>query len=203
MLEELSDLVIENDLFVMSDECYVDLIYDNNKFNSFSKLNGMKQHSITLRSFSKSHAMCGFRVGYAVGPANIIKEMTETHVNTTISAPTISQYMAEYALDYGRSYTNRMLKEYDKRRKLIHSGLNKMGYSTLLPQGAFYVFPKIHSNNSEDYSKKILSQSKIITIPGSEFGDAGEGHIRMSYATSRSNILSSINRLEKFNKKYI
>jgi aminotransferase len=203
MLEELSDLVIENDLFVMSDECYVDLIYDNNKFTSFAKLNGMKKHSITLRSFSKSHAMCGFRVGYAVGPSNIIKEMTETHVNTTISAPTISQYMAEYALEYGRVHTNKMLKEYDKRRKLIHSGLNKIGYSTLLPQGAFYVFPKIDSNNSEDYSKKILSQSKIITIPGSEFGSAGEGHIRMSFATSKSNILTSINRLEKFNKKYI
>ena len=112
--------------------------------------------------FSKSHAMCGFfRVGYAVGPSNIIKEMTETHVNTTISAPTISQYMAEYALEYGRVHTNKMLKEYDKRRKLIHSGLNKIGYNTLLPQGAFYVFPKIDSNNSEDYSKKFYLNQKL------------------------------------------
>ena len=195
MLEELSDLVIENNLFVMSDECYVDLIYDNNKFTSFAKLNGMKQHAITLRSFSKSHAMCGFRVGYAVGPSNIIKEMTETHINTTISAPTISQYMAEYALDYGRSYTKKMLIEYNRRRKLITNGLNKIGYMTLMPQGAFYVFPNIESN-SKNFSDNLLKNKKIVTIPGTEFGNAGESYIRMSYATSKENIIKALDRIK-------
>jgi len=153
-------------------------------------------------SFSISAAMCGFRLGYTVGPKHLIKAMTEAHIYTTLAAPTISQMMAVKALQISETHVEKMRKEYDRRRKLIVSRLNEMGLPTVNPKGAFYTFSNIkaYGKKSLEFAELALKQAKVAVMPGSEFGKFGEGFIRCSYATDYKLIEEAMNRLERFMK---
>lgn len=162
----------------------------------------MKEHVVTLQSFSKTYAMCGFRVGYAVASKDVIKEMTEYKICTTLAAPTAFQMAAITALTASQACVQKMRKEYDRRRKSVVKRLNDMGLNCVKPKGAFYVFPNITSQemNSEGFSDHLLKKAKVITIPGNEFGDYGEGYVRMSYATAYEKIVEAMDRIEKIVK---
>jgi aminotransferase len=198
-LEEIADVVIDKNLMVLSDEAYEKLVYDDAKHISIGSLNGMKEHTVTLQSFSKTYAMCGFRIGYAVSTADVIKEMTEYKICTTLGAPTAFQMAAVTALTGSQACVQKMRKEYDRRRKFIVKRLNEMGLSCIKPKGAFYAFPNISSQgmSSEQFSDFLLKKAKVIVIPGNEFGEYGEGYVRMSYATDYEKIVEAMNRIEK------
>jgi len=200
-LERLADVAVDKGLFIYSDEAYEKIVYDK-KPCSFGSLNGMKDYSITLQSFSKSYAMCGFRLGYAVAPKRIAEAMSHVHVNTTISAPTISQMMGTYALKTSESHTFRMVREYDRRRRMIVKRLNGMGLKTLMPQGAFYAFSNIShlTKDSNKFAEQLLKKAKVAVIPGAEFGKYGEGFLRLSYATDYRKIETAMNKIERFVK---
>jgi aminotransferase len=202
-LEEIADVAVEKDLYVFSDEAYEDIIYDDKKHISMRSLNGMKDYAASFYTFSKSYAMCGFRLGYCCGPKEIIEAMGHSLHYMTISAPHISQLLAIEALKMKRKYINNMVKEYDRRRKLIVPRLNEMGLTTAMPSGAFYAFANIQnfSKNSAKFAAKLLRKSKVAVVPGTEFGKHGEGYLRFSFATDYRLIKQAMNRLEKFIKK--
>ena len=204
LLEEIASIAIENNLMIISDEAYEYYVYGNAKHESIAALNGLENNVLTLQSFSKSFAMPGFRVGYAIGPEWLIEPMTKIHVYSSLCAPTISQKMAEKALVSPRKEIEKMRKEYDKRRKLV---LRRIAEIPLLhievqPEGAFYAFPKIQANMSSlELSKYLLREAKVSVVPGTEFGKHGEGFIRISYATNYSLIEKAMDRIEKAMKK--
>ncbi len=202
-LEEIADIVVENDMYVLSDEAYEHLIYDDVKHVSFASLNGVKDHAVTFHTFSKSYAMCGFRLGYTSGPKNLIKSMTDSHIYTTLTSPTISQMMATKALQLSSIHTERMRKEYDRRRKFIVNRLNEVGLPTVRPKGAFYAFSnvKAYGKKSYDFTDMLLNQAKVAGIPGTEFGKFGEGFVRFSYATDYKLIEEALRRIEMFIKR--
>ncbi len=203
VLEEIADIAVENDLYVFSDEAYEKLTYGK-KHVSIGSFNGMGNHVVTFQSFSKSYAMCGFRVGYAVGPKLLVDAMTKTHIYSTLAAPTISQKVATDALTIKKSYVEKMNKEYDRRRKFIVKRLNEIGLRTVIPHGAFYTFSDI-SDFSEDsfkFAHDMLNKGKVAVVPGREFGRYGEGYIRCSYATDYKLIEEALRRMEKFLKSY-
>lgn len=199
LMEEIADIVIDNDLLVFSDEAYEDIVYDGAKPISMGSLNGMKEHVATFHTFSKSYAMCGFRLGYCSGPKKFITEMTKNHHYISLTAPHISQMMGIKALSLAPKYLNSMVGEYDKRRKLIVKGLNEMGMKTHMPSGAFYTFSNVKDFglSSSAFAKKILNESKVAVIPGTEFGPFGEGYVRCSFATSYDRIESALGRMRK------
>jgi len=204
-LEEIADFACEYDLLVISDEAYEKLVYGGEKHISIASLNGMEDRAVTLQSFSKSYAMPGFRIGYAAGPENIIKAMKKIHIYSTVCAPTVSQEAALEALRGPQKIVARMVKEYDRRRKLIYNGLNEIpGFSCVEPRGAFYVFPNIKAfgMKSFDFSKWLLNNAKVAVVPGTEFGRLGEGYVRCSYATSYDKISTALDRIEKAAKKH-
>jgi aminotransferase len=198
-LEEIADVVVDKDLTVISDEAYEKLIYDGVKHVSIGSLNGMKEHVVTLQTFSKTYAMCGFRIGYAIALADVIKEMTEYKICTTLGAPTAFQMAAVAALKGPQACVQKMKKEYDRRRKFIVERLNEIGLNCTKPKGAFYAFPNISSSgmNSEQFTDFLLKKAKVIVIPGNEFGECGEGYVRMSYATAYEKIVEAMDRIEK------
>jgi aminotransferase len=204
VLEELADLLVEKKIFALVDEAYEKLVYDKAKHISLASLNGMKDYVVTTQTFSKTYAMCGFRVGYAIAKKEIIKEMREFKVCTTISAPTISQLAAIEALRGSRKYVEKMRKEYDRRRKMLVRKLNQIpGFHCLKPEGAFYVFPNISEfkMKSVKFATFLLEKAKVVVIPGTEFGKYGEGYLRLSYATSYEKIEEALDRIEKAVKK--
>ncbi len=203
LLEEIADIAIENNIYVFSDEAYERLIYGK-KHVSIASLNGMHDHTISFYTFSKSYAMCGYRVGYAVGPRNVIEAMTKTHIYSTLCSPTISQMVAAKALAIDDSHISKMVKEYDRRRKYIVKRLNQMGLPTVMPYGAFYTFSNIKGihDNSFQFAYDVLKQAKVAVMPGREFGRFGEGYIRCSYATDYKIIVQAMDRLEKYVKKH-
>ncbi len=149
--------------------------------------------------------MCGYRIGYAVGPEELIEAMTKVHVYTTLTAPTISQMLAIKALSLSKNrYVKPMVKEYDRRRKLIVPRLNEMGLNTPMPKGAFYTFSNIKhlTDNSRKFAFDMMKKAKVATVPGSEFGRFGEGYIRCSYATDYKVIEKALDRMERFVKRY-
>ena len=202
ILEEIADIAVENNLYLFCDEAYEKLIYDA-KHVSVGSLNGMGDYVVSFFTFSKSYAMCGYRVGYTVGPREVIKAMTKVTHYITLSAPNISQLVATKALSLNKKYIEVMRKEYDRRRKFIVKRLNDMCLPTIMPQGAFYSFSNIKhlSKDSYKFAKDLLKKSKVAVVPGREFGKFGEGYIRCSYATDLSNIKIAMDRLEKFVKK--
>src|SRR3989344_851875 len=202
-LEKISDIVVENDLYVISDEAYEKLVYDK-KHISIGSLNGMEEYIITVQSFSKSFAMCGFRLGYASGPKNLIDAMIKSSHYVTLCAPHISQLLGVKALQIPNKYVENMRLEYDGRRKYIVKRLNDLGLRTTMPYGAFYAFSNIKhlSNNSYNFAKELLTKAKVAVVPGTEFGTYGEGYIRFSYATDLKLIKDGLNRIEKFLKRY-
>lgn len=200
ILEELADLAVEYNFYIFSDEAYEKIVYDGAKHISPASLNGMEDYVLTFQSFSKTYSMCGFRLGYCVGPSKVISAMVKSHLYTTICAPTISQLLGIKALSLPAKYTNDMVKEYDRRRKLIVKRLNDLNMHTLMPKGAFYAFANIkeYSNNSRFFADHVLKKAKVAVVPGSDFGQFGEGYVRCSYATDYKKIEEAMNRLEKF-----
>jgi aminotransferase len=202
-MEEIADVAIDNDLMIFSDEAYEHITYDGAKHVSIASLNGMSDHVLSFFTFSKSFAMCGFRLGYCVGPKKFIHEMNKDHHYITLGAPTISQMMGVKALEMDKKYVNAMVNEYKRRRDLIVPRLNEMGMPTLNPKGAFYTFSDItaYSNNSSQFARKLMDNAKVATIPGTEFGPFGEGYIRCSFATSYDKIETALDRMQKFLRK--
>ncbi|HLD02198.1 MAG TPA: aminotransferase class I/II-fold pyridoxal phosphate-dependent enzyme [Candidatus Nanoarchaeia archaeon] len=203
LLEEIADIAIENDCFIFADEAYEKLVYDR-KHVSIGSLNGMEDYVATFQTFSKSHAMCGYRVGYAVGAKDLIGAMSKVHHYTSISASHLSQLVALKALQSGDAYTEKMRLEYKRRRDYIVKRLNDMGLKTVMPQGAFYTFSSIkdYTYNSLNFTTELLKKKKVAVVPGSEFGRYGEGYIRCSYATELSKIKIAMDRLADFLKHY-
>lgn len=205
VLEQLADIAIEHDLYIFSDEAYEKIIYDDAKHISIGSLNGMQDHVVTFQTFSKSHAMCGFRLGYLAAPEALAEAARKTHVHTTICAPTISQLLGVKALSLPAYYTNRMVAEYDRRRRFIVKRLNEIGLRTLMPKGAFYTFSSIKHlhTTSKQFSMELLKAAKVAVVPGIDFGRHGEGYIRCSYATDIKVIEKAMERLEHFVKRKI
>jgi aminotransferase len=203
-LERIADFAVEYELFIISDEAYEKLVYGDARHISIGSLNGMEDYVLTLHSFSKTYAMPGFRVGYAAGPERIIKAMSRVHVYTSICAPTVSQEAALKALTGPQGCIEKMRREYDRRRKLIVEGLNRIGgFRCLEPRGAFYAFPNISEfgMSSAEFARWLLKNARVAVVPGTEFGMHGEGFIRCSYATSYKKIESALERMEKALKK--
>ena len=204
ILEELADIAIEYNLTVFSDEAYEKIVYDDAKHISIGSLNGMGAHVATFQSFSKTAAMCGYRLGYVVAPHDLATAIKKTHVFSTICAPTISQMLGIKALQMGNKYVNQMVAEYDRRRRMIIPRLNEMGLATPMPKGAFYAFSNItpFEKQSKRFCLKMIQQAKVAVVPGIDFGPAGEGHVRFSFATDYKKIQTAMERLEKFLHTY-
>ncbi|MEK6915940.1 MAG: pyridoxal phosphate-dependent aminotransferase [Nanoarchaeota archaeon] len=203
ILEEVADIAVEYDLLIFSDEAYENILFDDFKHVSIGSLNGMHDRVLTFQTFSKSYAMCGFRLGYCAGPKKFIAEMNKDHHYITLGAPTISQFMGIKALSLDKKYVGAMVKEYKRRRDFIVPRLNSLGIDTRIPRGAFYTFSNIsrYSKNSSEFSKKLMNEAKVAVIPGTEFGPFGEGYIRCSFATEYKKIETALDRIEKFLKK--
>src|SRR3990170_6887856 len=198
-LEEIADVVNENDLVVISDEVYARLTYEGTH-TCFSSLSGMKERSIILNGFSKSHAMTGLRLGFAAGSEELIAAMTRIHQYAMLCAPITAQIGAIEALKNGNGEMDKMIREYDRRRRLIVDGLNKLGLDCFEPKGAFYAFPSIKSTGmtSEEFAGGLLKEEKVAVVPGNVFGECGEGHLRCSYSTSREQLVEALGRIEAF-----
>jgi len=202
-LEKIVDVIIEKDLFVMSDEIYAELTYGE-KHTSIAEFPGMKERTVVINGFSKSYAMTGWRLGYAAGPECIIKQMTKMHQFAIMCAPTTSQYAAIEALRNGDADVEMMTEAYDQRRRFLIHELRRMGLECFEARGAFYVFPCIKSTGmtSEEFATKLLKEEKVAVVPGTAFGDCGEGYLRISYAYSIEKIKVALERIERFVKKY-
>ena len=201
-LEEIARIVIEKDLLVMSDEIYSALTYKD-KHVSIASLDGMKERTILINGFSKAYAMTGWRLGYACGPKDIIKQMTKIHQFAIMCAPTNSQYAAVEALKKGDDEVEKMRQSYNQRRRFLIDSFKKMELDCFEPYGAFYVFPCIKEFNmtSEEFATRLLKEEKVAVVPGNAFGDCGEGYLRISYAYSLDNLKIAIERINNFVKK--
>ncbi|MDH4201184.1 MAG: aminotransferase class I/II-fold pyridoxal phosphate-dependent enzyme, partial [Spirochaetia bacterium] len=198
-LEKIAAVAQKNDLLVISDEIYADLSYDY-AHTAISSLPGMKERTILLGGFSKNFAMTGWRIGYAAGPKHWVKAMLKIHQYSMLCAPTISQLAAESALKNALHERDKMRETYAKRRNLITNGLNEIGLHTLMPEGAFYTFSNIKKTglNSMEFAEKLLDQENVAVIPGTAFGEEGEGFIRCCYATSTDNLKKALEKINRF-----
>jgi aminotransferase len=203
ILEEVADIAVDKNLYVFTDEAYEKIVYDGAKHISIGSLNGMKKYAVSFFTFSKTFAMCGFRLGFCVAPKPLAKALTQTHVYTTICAPTISQMVGTKALSLPAKYTNAMVKEYDRRRKMLYKRLNEVNLHCSMPKGAFYFFANIqeYSKDSKKFAREALKKAKVAFVPGRDFGKAGEGYCRFSYATDYKIIEKAMDRLDKYLKK--
>lgn len=199
VLLKIAQIAEEFDLIVISDELYDQLVYGVSHV-CFASLPNMQARTVLLGGFSKNYAMTGWRAGYAAGPAGIIKGLVRIHQYTIMSAPTMSQVAALEALKNGAKFVVEMREEYDRRRKLIVGGLNRLGLPTFEPHGAFYAFPNIAVTGMDDetFAQKLLEEERVAVVPGSSFGAGGEGYVRCSYATSYEKIEEALRRLESF-----
>ena len=199
-LEEIAKVVRKHNLFVLSDEIYGELTYGDTPHISIASLEGMAERTIVISGFSKSYAMTGWRLGYALGPKEIIEQMTKLHQFAIMSAPTTAQYAAIEGLRHGDGDIEYMRNEYNIRRRLIVDGFTRMGLTCFEPEGAFYIFPSIKSTGltSEEFCTKLIKSRRVAVIPGTAFGDCGEGYIRVSYSYSLGHIMEALNRIEMF-----
>ncbi len=201
-LAQIVDVIIEKDLIVISDEIYSELTYDK-KHVSIASFPGMKERTILINGFSKSYAMTGWRLGYAVGPAMIMEQMIKIHQFAIMCAPTTSQYAGVEALKNGDADVDMMREAYDKRRRYVVHAIRSMGLECFEPFGAFYVFPCIKSlgMTSEEFATRLLMEEKVAVVPGTAFGDCGEGYLRISYAYSIESLKVALERMKKFVEK--
>jgi Aspartate/tyrosine/aromatic aminotransferase len=201
-LNEIAEVVRENNLMVLSDEIYSELTYGDTRHVSFAAIDGMRERTVVVNGFSKTFAMTGWRLGYAVGPKEIIGQMTKLHQYGIMSAPTMAQYAATEALKNGDSDIDEMREQYDMRRRLIVDGFNAMGLTCFEPEGAFYVFPCIKSTGltSEEFCEKLIYGEHVAVVPGTAFGDCGEGYVRVSYSYSIKHITEALSRIGHFIK---
>ena len=202
VLEEMADIAVDNDLMIISDEAYEDFVFGGKKHVSIGSFNGMHDYVVTNFSFSKSYAMAGWRTGYAVGPQKLIEQLSKMHLYTSTCAPSISQRAALAAVTGPQKCVAAMRNEYDGRRKFMLKRLSEISCFDVKvePEGAFYVFPRIDPPKrmtSEQFSLWLLKKANVVTIPGSEFGQMGEGFIRLSYATDMKLIAEAMDRIER------
>lgn len=202
-LKELAKVIIEHDLFVISDEIYSELTYTAEGHTSIASIDGMQERTIVINGFSKTYSMTGWRLGYALGPAPVIEQMTKLHQFAIMSAPTNSQYAAIDALRNGDGDIRKMRDDYDMRRRFTVDGFRKIGLDCFEPKGAFYVFPCIKSTGltSEEFAEQLIKSKRVAVVPGNAFGDSGEGFIRVSYCYSIDNIKEAIRRIGEFVKE--
>ena len=198
-LEELVPVIIEHDLYVISDEIYSELTYDN-KHCSIASLPGMKERTVTINGFSKAFAMTGWRLGYACAPKEIMKQMIKLHQFAIMCAPTNSQFAAIEALRNCDDDVDRMVEAYNQRRRFLLNSFKEMGIDCFEPFGAFYVFPSIakFGMTSEEFANRLLREQKLAVVPGTAFGECGEGFVRISYAYSIENLKQGMDRIRKF-----
>ena len=201
-LEAIAKVVVEKDLYVISDEIYSELTY-NGKHVSIVSLPGMKERTILINGFSKAYAMTGWRLGYACGPEEIMKQMVKIHQFAIMCAPTTSQYAAVEALKNGDDDVKMMREQYNHRRRYLLNEFERIGLPCFEPYGAFYVFPCIEKfgMSSDEFCTRLLKEEKLAVVPGTAFGDCGEGYIRISYAYSLDNLKAAMERLENFISK--
>ena len=199
-LEAIAEVLQGTDIMVLSDEIYAELNYGLQNHVSIATLPGMAERTVVVNGFSKTYAMTGWRLGYACGPAPIIKIMTKIHQSAIMSAPTTSQYAAITALKDCDGEIERMRNEYNMRRRLVVKSFNDMGLSCFEPRGAFYAFPCIKSSGmtSEEFCTKLLEQKHVAIIPGNAFGASGEGYARVSYAYSVEHLMEALRRIREF-----
>ena len=202
-LEEIADVARRHDLLVISDEIYDQLVYGI-KHTCFASLPGMKERTIFLGGFSKAYAMTGWRIGYAAAPAEIIEAMTKIHQYTIMCVPIMAQMAAIEALKSGEAAVREMVADYDRRRRVMVKGLNAIGLSCFEPKGAFYAFPsvKVTGLSSQDFAERLLLEERVVVIPGSAFGDSGEGYVRCCYATALEDIREALRRMRRFVQRH-
>jgi aminotransferase len=201
VLREISEAAIKHDLIVISDELYSSITYEEKHF-SITQIPGMRERTIHLNGFSKSHAMTGWRLGYVCGPKEIVEQMLKIHQYTALCAPSMAQYAALEAIENGAVDVRKMIDEYARRRNFVVSRFNEIGIPCRAPKGAFYVFPRtsVTGLSSEDFAMKLIEKYKVAVVPGNVFGASGEGHIRCSFATSIDNLKGALDRIEDFVK---
>ena len=202
-LEDIAQVIIEKDIFVISDEIYAELTYGENRHSSITEIEGMKERTILINGFSKAFAMTGWRLGYAMGPEVIISQMTKIHQFAIMCAPTNSQFAAVEALKNCDDDVKKMVEEYDQRRRFLVKAFNDLGMTCFEPYGAFYVFPSIKrfGMTSDEFATKLLNEEKVAVVPGTAFGDCGEGFLRISYAYSLKNLKIAMERIARFVEK--
>ena len=202
-LEKIAAVIKKHDLLVLSDEIYSELTYGDEEHTTSASLDSMRERTIILNGFSNTESMTGWRLGYALGPAPIIKQMTKLHQYAIMSAPTTSQYAAIEALRNGDDDIKKMREDYDMRRRFTVDAFRKIGLDCFEPEGAFYLFPCIKSTglSSEEFCEKLVMSKRVAVIPGNAFGDCGEGFIRVSYCYSIDNIKEAVRRIGEFIKE--
>jgi aminotransferase len=200
-LERIAEVVEKHDLLVVSDEIYAELTYDE-PYTSFPAVRNMRDRTILISGFSKAFAMTGWRLGFACGPKAIMQAMLKIHQYTMMCAPTMAQYAALEALVNGQKDVVKMKESYRQRRSLVVHALEEMGLSCHVPGGAFYVFPSIEKTglSSEEFAEQLLMKEQVAVVPGSVFGESGEGHVRCSYATSIQKLEEAMRRIDRFLK---
>lgn len=201
-LKKIAKIIIEKDILVLSDEIYSELTYKG-IHHSITEIDGMKERTILINGFSKSYAMTGWRLGYACAPKEIIQQMTKIHQYTIMCAPTISQYAAIDALKNGDDDVKMMKESYNQRRRFLMKSFEEMDIECFEPYGAFYVFPSIKKfgMTSEEFATRLLREERVAAVPGTAFGESGEGFLRISYAYSIDNLKQAMERLKRFVSK--
>lgn len=199
-LQELADVLKDTNITILSDEIYSELVYGKEGFYSIAQIPGMKERTLIINGFSKTFSMTGWRLGYCLGPKDLIQTMTKIHQSSIMAAPTISQYAAITALKNCDKQVEQMRHQYDLRRQYLVRKLNRMGLKTFEPKGAFYVFPNISilGLTSEEFCERLLEEEHVAIIPGTAFGQSGEGFARISYAYSLEYLQEAMNRIEHF-----
>lgn len=199
-LEKIAQICIEKDIFVLSDEIYGELTYTDRPHVSIASIPGMRERTIVINGFSKAYAMTGWRLGFCVGPANIISQVTKLHQYAIMCAPTTSQYAGIEALKNGDADIEKMRISYNQRRRYLVKSLRDMGLECFEPLGAFYVFPSIKRFNisSDEFATRLLKAEKLAVVPGTAFGDCGEGFLRISYAYSMDELKEALGRIKHF-----
>lgn len=200
--DEIARIAVRHDLLVYTDEIYDRLVYGGYEMRTMSSLPGMRRRTVLMGGFSKAYAMTGWRIGYICAPSEILEGILKVHQYVIMSAPTVAQDAALEALKSGESDVRWMLSHYDRRRQLLVEGFNKIGLRTFEPKGAFYVFPQITSTGltSEQFAEQLLRKESVAVVPGSAFGEAGEGHVRCCYATSEAELKEALVRIDRFVK---
>ena len=199
-LEAIAAVLRDTNILVISDEIYAELTFGDASHVSIASIEGMKERTVLINGFSKTFSMTGWRLGYACGPKPVMEQLTKIHQYAIMCAPTTSQYAAIEALRNGDEAVAAMREEYDMRRRLIVNGFNRLGLSCREPKGAFYAFPCIRSTgmSSEEFCEKLLYSQKVAIVPGTAFGESGEGFVRASYCYSTEHIMEALKRIERF-----
>ncbi len=199
-LEKIAEVLRGTDIMILSDEIYAELTYGENSHCSIAEIDGMQERTILISGFSKTYSMTGWRLGYACGPAPVLKQMTKIHQYCIMSSPTTSQYAAIEALKNGDEDIANMVAEYDIRRSFVVNEFRKIGFSCFEPKGAFYAFPCIKSAglSSEEFVERLLKEKHVAAVPGNAFGECGEGFIRVSYCNSLPNLKIALSRIKEF-----